>query len=68
MREFGLFNQILLSLFDVLKTFYHSILGYLFRLTHFRFNINRETHLKCQINLQKIDLKDQIYAFLNMRD
>jgi len=52
MREFSHFNQILLSLFDILNTSHSSILVCLHRLTYFLFNINLETCLKRRINLK----------------
>jgi len=53
MYRFNHFNQILLSLFDILNTFYYSILVFLHDLTRVNLNINLETRLKCQINLKK---------------
>jgi len=40
MHEFGHFNQILLSLFDVSNTFHYSILVCLHSLTHVHFNVS----------------------------
>jgi len=58
MSEFNHLNQLILSLFDVSNTFHYSILVCLYRLTHFCFNVSGKTHLKGQINLKKIDLKN----------
>jgi len=58
MREFSIFNQILLSLFDISNTFHYSVLVCLHHLTYFLFNVIWETHMKHQINLQQFGLKD----------
>jgi len=53
-----IFNQILLSLFDISNTFQYSILLCLYRLPHVRFNVSRKTRLNRQINLKKYGLKN----------
>jgi len=40
MHEFSPFNQILLSLVDILNTFYYSILACLHPLTYVRFGVS----------------------------